>query len=206
MEVFIGTPSYDKTLTVDYTRSLIGASILLTGLGVQLHHHVVAGSPFLGKARNDIVEAFLKTQAEYLLFVDADVGFDPVVLPRLLKHKPLIVGGLVPKREPGNEGCYHQNAMTGVVEDGLFQTLEIPTAFMRIHRSVFAKLKKPYFRCESSEDAYGEDIYFCRKWADQGGVMWIDPDIDFSHRGTYAWRGNFYDHCVKTGLLRKAAA
>lgn len=37
---------------------------------------------------------------------------------------------------------------------------------------------------------WGEDYYFVRKWRDLGGEVWIDPDIDFSHRGSKAWRGN----------------
>lgn len=37
---------------------------------------------------------------------------------------------------------------------------------------------------------WGEDYYFVRKWRDMGGEVWIDPDVDFSHRGTKAWTGN----------------
>ncbi len=38
---------------------------------------------------------------------------------------------------------------------------------------------------------WGEDYYFCRKWRDMGGEVWIDPDIMFTHRGSLAWGGNF---------------
>ena len=38
---------------------------------------------------------------------------------------------------------------------------------------------------------WGEDYYFCRKWRDMGGEIWIDPDIMFTHRGSMAWAGNF---------------
>lgn len=37
---------------------------------------------------------------------------------------------------------------------------------------------------------WGEDYYFCRRWRDMGGEIWIDPDITFSHRGPKAWIGN----------------
>lgn len=42
---------------------------------------------------------------------------------------------------------------------------------------------------------WGEDYYFGRKWRDMGGDIWIDPDIEFSHRGSKAWRGNF-NHAI----------
>jgi hypothetical protein len=171
-----------------------------------MEHHVLCGSPFLGKARNDLVEQFLKSDCDNLLFLDGDVGFDVRNLIRILNHKQEIVGGLVPKRDSKRSDAFHQNALTGVIDAGLFQSLEMPTAFMRIKRSAFAKIAKPYFRAESSEDALGEDIYFCRKWISAGEHFYIDSDIDFSHTGDYIWRGNFYEHCIKSGLLTKAEA
>ena len=201
MEVFIATPSYDKTVSVDYNRSLVLASILLTKHGIELHHSVLAGNCFIDQARNALVEQFLATSATDLLFVDADVGFDARVLIRVLTHAPLVVAGLVPKRDAESDACYHQGALTGVMDAGLFQSLEAPTAFMRIRRKAFEKLKKPYFRTGSSEADFGEDIYFCRRWCETGEFLWIDPDITFTHRGSKAWSGNFYDHCTRTGLL-----
>lgn len=38
---------------------------------------------------------------------------------------------------------------------------------------------------------WGEDYYFCRRWRDMGGEIWIDPDIQFTHRGSKAWGGSF---------------
>lgn len=207
MELFIGTPTYIKALSVDYVRSLVESAIYLTGQKIRLTHYVLAGSPFIGKARNEIVDAFLKSEATDLLFVDADVGFDCKVLPRLLKYEQDVVCGLVPKRNNDDPADYHMNALTGKISpEGLFESLEVPTAFMRIRRQAFDKIAKPYFRAESSEDAFGEDIYFCRKLVCAGESMWIDSDISFTHTGDHIWRGNFYDHCVKTGLLHKAAA
>lgn len=202
MEVFFGTPSYDKTLTVDYNQSLVQSAILLTKAGVEMHHMVLAGNCFLGRARNVIVEAFLASTATDLIFVDADVGFDPKVLTRVLSYDEEIVAGLVPKRDIDSDSVYHENALTGVIHNGLFQSLEAPTAFMRLKRSVFSKLPKPWFRAESSEDAFGEDIYFCRAWCALGEYCWIDADINFTHRGSKAWKGNFYDHAVNSGLLK----
>jgi hypothetical protein len=203
VEVFFGTPAYDKTLSVDYNQSMVQSAVLLTKLGIELHHQVEAGNCFLGMTRNALVKAFLDSTATDLIFIDADVGWDARALPRLLAHEEEIVGGLVPKRDTTSESCYHQNALTGVVQNGLFQSLELPTAFMRIKRSAFDRLVKPYFRAESSEDEYGEDIYFCRRWCKAGGFLWVDADISFSHRGSRAWRGNFYDHCVSSGLLKR---
>ena len=202
MEVLFGTPTYDKQVSVDFNQSCVQTAILLTAQRIGMSQHLIAGNIFVDVARNEIVEHFLtQTSAESLIFVDADVGWDANVITRVLAHKQLVVAGLVPKRDAESDSNFHMNALTGVIEDGLFQTLEVPTAFMRIKRSAFDKLKKPFFKTGSNLKDWGEDTYFCRRWCETGEFLWIDSDIQFSHRGSKVWKGNFYEHCLKSGLL-----
>lgn len=191
---------------MEYTSSLAETCIRLTQVGIGVYHSINPGNPFLDLARNELVEKFLATDATDLLFIDADVGWDAQAVGRVLSYEQEIVGGLVPKRDAKSEETFHQNALTGVVRNGLFESFELPTAFMRIKRSAFAKLKKPYFKIGANAKDFGEDIYFCRRWCETGERVWIDSDITFSHRGGKAWKGNFYDHVMKTGLLQKEKA
>lgn len=175
--------------------------------GIGVYHGVAAGNPFLDLARNALVEKFLATDATDLLFIDADVGWDAKAVSRVLSYDEEVVGGLVPKRDANSDSSFHQNAITGIMsKDGLFQCKEIPTAFLKISRSAFEKIEKPYFKIGSNDKDFGEDIYFCRKWVASGNHMWIDSDISFSHRGGRTWKGNFYDHAIKSGLLIKTEA
>lgn len=207
MNVFIATPTYDEWLSMEHVLSLSETAVRLTQAGIGLYHAVAPGNPFLDIARNDLVEKFLASDADCLLFIDADVGWDAKVVTRVLSYPQEVVGGLVPKRDPASERVFHQNALTGKISpEGLFEAKEIPTAFLRIHRSAFEKLQKPYFRIGSNPKDFGEDIYFCRRWCETGEAMWVDSDISFSHRGGRAWRGNFYEHCLASGLLTKAEA
>ena len=148
----------------------------------------------------------MDTDCDDLLFIDADVGWDAKMVTRILSYKQEIVGGLVPKRDPKSDSVYHQNAITGIVQDTLLQCKEIPTAFLKINRSVFEQLKKPYFKIGDNAKDFGEDIYFCRRWCETGKFMWIDTDITFTHRGGRVWKGNFLDHCINTGLITKEQA
>ena len=205
--VFIATPAYDEWASVEYTTSLAETAIRLTDAGIQMRHGFNVGNPFLDMSRNQLVDMFLSTDADSLLFIDADVGWDPKVIARVLSYPQEIVGGLVPKRDKTSESTYHQNAITGKMSpEGLFQAIELPTAFMRIKRSAFAKLAQPYFRIGASKDDFGEDIYFCRRWCALGEFLWIDSDITFTHRGGKSWRGNFYEHCISSGLLTQQKA
>lgn len=217
MEVFLATPSYSGQLCCEYQHSMAGTLDALFNAGVKVRQKILSGNPFIDRARNDLVASFLKSEASDLLFVDDDVGWDARAVTRVLSYSQEIVAGLVPKRDPTNESCFHQNALTGVVEDGLFQSMEAPTAFIRIKRSVFETLDAAYPQLKTMDSAsehipyfqtgiynggfVGEDIFFCRQWCALGHHVWIDSDISFTHRGSRVWRGNFYEHAVKTGLL-----
>lgn len=204
--VFIATPTYDEWLCKEYTSSLLETGIILSQAGYEVYHSIASGNPFLDLVRNDLVDRFLQTDAESILFIDADVGWDAKAVQRVLSYEQEVVGGLVPKRDATKEDVYHQNAIMGMLPNGLLQTKEIPTAFVNIKRSVFDKLQKPYFKTGSNPKDFGEDIYFCRRWIETGNFCWIDSDITFTHRGGKAWKGNFYDHAVKSGLLIKTEA
>ena len=200
---------------MEYASSLCETAIRLTQAGVGVIHCVAPGNPFLDMARNGLVEQFMKTEATDLLFIDADVGWDAKTVTRVLSYPQEIVGGLVPKRDHKSDSTYHMNAITGHISvEGLFESIELPTAFVRIKRSGIERMKaagfgaddKPFFKIGSKKEDFGEDIYFCRRWTELGQKIWVDSDITFTHRGGKAWRGNFFDHCVTTGLYQPKAA
>jgi hypothetical protein len=47
----------------------------------------------------------------------------------------------------------------------------------------------------------GEDIFFCRQWVNLGHKIYLDADINFSHRGSNAWKGNYMSAGVEMGKL-----
>lgn len=217
MELLIGTPTYSNQFCVEYVKSLAETMPRMSVGGVDVGLCVLGAHPFVDNARNKIVDYFLnQSKATDLLFIDDDVGWDYKDLGRFLQHDVDIVAGLVPKRSE-KKNDFHQNAITGVINGCLFESMEAPTAFMRIRRSAFEKLDKAfppqrvqtmgeectaYFLTGIYNGLYiGEDIYFCRRWTEMGEKIWIDPDMTFTHRGPRAWQGNFYDHARESGLL-----
>jgi len=218
------TPTFDKSVSVDYLVSMMGTVRELTLRQIPVQTHIIAGNQFIDVARNSAVDYFLKSDCTDLFFIDADQGWDPGAVPRVLSYEEEIVGGLPPKKcDPPS---FHSNAMTGVIRNGLFQSLECGTGFLRIKRSVFAKIDQAYPELKTcnplhSETPYfqtgfrhgeiiphrgfiGEDMFFCRLWMGMGEFVWIDSDITFTHRGSKVWKGNFYEHAIKIGLLKTA--
>ena len=222
MEVFIATPTYDEWVAMEYSQSMSATAFYMACNKVGFSVNIAPGNPFLDMSRNNLVEAFLASEATDLLFIDADVGWEAEKVMRVLSHPQEIVGGLVPKRDSrvpvDGDNVYHMNAVTGEMTQGaggyLWAAKEIPTAFLRIKRSAFDRLRArgvgtellPWFKIGYRKGEFGEDIYFCRRWEETGEKMWIDPDLTFTHRGGRVWKGNFFDHSVSTGILKQEKA
>lgn len=228
IRVMFATPTYDYQVAVDYSSSLMATSIHCTHLGIDARAKFVAGLCFIDLARNDLVKHFLATDCTDLFFIDADVGWDWKVVPRFLSYTQSIVAGLVPKKwapEAGSQPPFHDNALTGKMEGNLLEAFEAPTAFMRVKRHVFEILDAayphyktfktmergiPYFQTGFYKDPVnedvafmGEDIFFCRQWCRLGEKIYIDPDVNFSHRGSNSWKANHLEHCFEVGKLTK---
>lgn len=111
-------------------------------------------------------------------------------------------------------GQYHPKGETGKVQErnGLYRVAQIPMGFCRIKREViehFAANSSTYAWAEEggkmttvfdifqkgprNGEYVGEDMMFAQRCVDDGIEMWLDPDIDFKHRGSKAWQGNFKD-------------
>lgn len=223
-KVFFATPTYDYNFCAEYTASMMQTAIHLTARKINMCAQFVGGMCFIDIARNKLTSAFLNTDATDLFFIDADVGWDYKAIERFLDYEEEIVAGLVPKRAIPT--FYHDNALTGTISDsGLLESLEAPTAFMRLKRSVFAKLDLAHpeyarhFTLDTgpaywqtgyvpAEDGYknflGEDIFFCRQWCEMGEKIWIDPQVEFTHRGSTVdpWKGMFIEHAIAKGTIQ----
>ena len=221
-KVFFATPTYDFNFCAEYMASMMSTCIYLVHHKIEICAQLVGGMCFIDLARNKLTKAFLDTDATDLFFIDADVGWDYKAIKRFLDYDEEIVAGLVPKRKEPT--FYHDNAVTGEISNGnLLASLEAPTAFMRIRRSVFEKMDlahpeyKDYFTldCGSAywQTGYvkgdngkmnflGEDIFFCRQWIAMGEKIWIDPQVQFSHRGSYDWKGNFIEYAIEKGTIK----
>ena len=97
----------------------------------------------------------------------------------------------------------------------IIKVSEAGTGMMLIHRSVFAKMKEAfpenYYISDASKDVHAdkkkemhaffrtsivdnrylsEDYYFCHKWREIGGDVWLFPWALTTHYGTYGFNGS----------------
>lgn len=226
--VLFACPTFEKQVSVDYHTSMQSTQAEMFKARIPCGERILTGKQFIDLARNELVDYFLKSPDGFtdLIFIDSDQGWDAKVITRVLSYKQGVVAALPPKK--CDPPTFHSNAITGVIEDGLFQSLEAGTGFMRIKREVFERMDAffpdlkidplgqpigdpfswphtPYFQTGMGKYGWcGEDMFFCRQLVAMGEFIWIDSDVTFTHRGSKAWKGNFYEHCVNTGLLKSA--
>src|SRR3984885_13167578 len=94
--VLIGTPCYGGLVTHIYMQSVLR---LMTASqpGLRLGLIMSAHDSLITRSRNAIVANFLDTPgATHLMFIDADIGFDPEEFYRLLRFDEDLVAGRYP--------------------------------------------------------------------------------------------------------------
>jgi len=147
-------------------------------------------SSILHENRNRLVE---KAKGSHVLFIDSDIVFEPEMLSQLLQRDKDVIGALYYARKlPKTPTCKKlaEGFEIWEKEGDLITCAGVGTGFLLIKKSVFRKLKRPYFFWEHKENGdfdYGEDMYFCRKAREEGFKIYLDPTITVGHLGDYLY-------------------
>lgn len=95
--LFIATPCYGGMVTQRYMHSTVGLLNLGRELGFQVSLNLLGNESLITRARNLLVSRFLDdANATHLLFIDADIGFDPQQAARMLAFDADVVAGMYP--------------------------------------------------------------------------------------------------------------
>ena len=212
-KIYFGLPTYDGKVDIHYFMNMLATQRLLDKYGIQSFIHPVLRDVYIARARNDIAADFLKSDYTHLFFIDADMGWQPEkVLKLIARDKEVVFGGYSTKDEK-NMYLFQPYRPDGnlVTEDGLVKCLSGPTGFMCIKRQALEKMRDKYpnmayeddnqqkwnfFHCYvrniiGKQQWFGEDVSFCHNWVSMGGDLWCEPDITFQHIGTKTWECNY---------------
>lgn len=93
----IGTPCYGRQVTDIYAGSLLKLQLACQQRDIRLLVHMLGGDALIPRARQNIVARFLENQAAtHLLFIDADIGFEPEQVFRLIDFSADVSAAIYP--------------------------------------------------------------------------------------------------------------
>ena len=76
-KLFVATPMYGGMAGGMFTRSLCDLTAICVRYGIEVRSYFLFNESLITRARNYCADEFLRSDAEHLLFIDADIGFNP---------------------------------------------------------------------------------------------------------------------------------
>jgi hypothetical protein len=187
---FIATPTYRGEVVSQYVKSLFRDFIECANHGWFLEQPWFLTDTLIHFARHHAMSAFLATECEHLVFIDADMGWEKGGLIKLLETPGDIVGGLYPSKSKEIHYPF-QGKLNG---EAICEVDGVPTGFMKISRRavhrVLADFAKPFAPMYDEHGReWGEDLAFCNRAKSCGLSVIARTDIRFEHVGPYVWTG-----------------
>lgn len=204
MLVCVGIPTIDGKVCAHTMDSLLAEQLLASRQGVHFLVKCEIGCSLIGAARNKLAGWFMRTkQAERLVFIDSDISWKGGDLTAMIKRDKDVIGGTYRAKQENVKFHIH-----GVPEPkgDLLKVDGLPGGFLQISRNALDRME-PYVDCYDDPDVimlrdyfptgihgeryYGEDYGFCRLYAECGGTIYLDPDIELKHHdGTRHFTGS----------------
>jgi hypothetical protein len=95
--VMVATPCYGGLVGQNYMQSVIRLMQHSAHAGFDTALALLGHDSLITRSRNTLVAQFLDAkQATHLMFIDADIGFDPVQVERMLSFGEEVVAGMYP--------------------------------------------------------------------------------------------------------------
>lgn len=174
------TPAYGGNVSVGFTRSLLKLTNAAWEAKIPFNIRIESGSSLVTRARNEMLVDFLiDPSLTHVIWIDADISFDPADLFRLLLLNLDVVAGAYPVKSMTwplkiPEGTTQMNrkeferltahfpvnttdGLTLEVDpDGVLEVAEAPTGFMVIKRRVFDLMMEHYAHLQYIPDGKWE--------------------------------------------------
>jgi hypothetical protein len=169
--IFVGTPCFGGLVTTNYMMSVLKLMQYGEVHGFSISINLLGRDSLVTRSRNTLVSQFLLTkEATHLMFIDADIGFEPELVHRMLAFDQDVVGGMYPAKamrwdipaplkdkEPLNTAVlqYVGKFCQGpeLERRGPFATgVYCATGFMLIKRNVIERLVEAHPECPYTSD------------------------------------------------------
>ena len=177
------------------------------------NHKVVlytSSGTLLSAQRQDLAKSAIEAGCTHTLWLDSDMRFPKDTIVRLLKHDIGIVCANYAKRrfptEPiavrknteGEDAKTIQRVYTEDHSTGLVDVDYCGMGVMLVKAEVYKTMEYPWFAIPwvpNAQDYMGEDVWFCRRAAENGTKTYIDQDLskEVHHIGSFEFK---HEHTI----------
>lgn len=177
------------------------------------NHKVViytSSGTLLSAQRQDLAKDAIAAECTHTLWLDSDMRFPKDSIIRLLKHDTGIVCGnyakrrfptepiAVKKNTPDMDATFINRVYTEDDSTGLVEVDYCGMGVMLVKSEVYKSMEYPWFAIPwvpAAEDYIGEDVWFCRRAAQNGHKTYVDQDLSkqIFHIGTFEYK---HEHAI----------
>jgi hypothetical protein len=209
----IGTPCFGGQVSWLYAVSLLKLQKAFTQRGWNIDYLLEAGDALITRARQTIVSHFLENpDATHLLFIDADIGFEPEQVVRLLEFGADITAAVYPAKQihwdmmpaavQAGRSPLESATLSYVVEreaphdvlvrDGFVKSRYAGTGFLMIRRTALEAMIGHYPELRYAHEHRGSDALSGSPWRsalfncmiDKATGFFLSEDYSFCRRWT----------------------
>jgi len=179
-KLFIATPMYGGMAHGLYIKSSLDLQTTMNKYGIETKFSFLFNESLITRARNYLVDEFLRSDHTHLLFIDSDIHYNPQDVLALMALDKDVIGGPYPKKSMnwGNiaqaaranpnmdpkeleqlVGEYVFNVVKGTKQFSVtepLEVMEIGTGFMMVKREVFERMEKEYPAIKYKPDHIGQ--------------------------------------------------
>ena len=180
-KIFVATPMYGGMAHGMYLKSCLDLQAICSQYGIEVRFSFIFNESLITRARNYLVDEFLRAEGfTHLLFIDADIHFDPRDVIALVALDKDVIGGPYPKKsikwgaikdgvkrhpeiDPSDmeklAGDFVFNPVPGTEKFSVaepIEVLEIGTGYMLVKRQVFDRFKEAYPEFSYRPDHVGQ--------------------------------------------------
>ena len=203
-KVLVATPSYDGTVDVWYASALHQTTLLGIENGIYFHPIFMSYDALIQRSRNDLVALAVNNDFDGILWIDADIEWNPQWAIEVVTSGKDVLG-LPCIKKSITEEAYNVKADLAELGEGIFAVKSVGTGFLYLSKQAFTYLwdnSEPYvhngqdkrwiFEVKLQDgDIISEDVLMCQKLREGGFEIFIDATKTCNHVGNLKYVGNF---------------
>jgi len=218
-KLFVATPMYGGMAHGLYIKACLDLQNVMSKYGIETKFSFLFNESLITRARNYLVDEFLRSGFTHLLFIDSDIHYQPQDIVALMALDKDVIGGPYPKKSInwGNVAQAARNnpdldpkELEGLVGEYVFnvvkgtqqfqvteplEVLEIGTGHMMVKRHVFEKMQESFPNIKYKPDHVGQANFDGSRYIHAYFDTVIDTKDSITGGGTERYLSEDYMFC-----------